>query len=135
MTKTTLKDLVYKVNGAAIEVHRELGSGLLESTYHKCMKRELTLRKIEFISEYDVSLDYKGEKVGAELRCDLFVENMLPVELKSVEAFHPIHDAQLLTYMKLMKAPLGLLINFNSLSIFKHGQKTLVNELYRKLLE
>ncbi len=135
MTKSYLKDLIYKVNGAAIEVHKNLGPGLLESVYHKCMKRELTIRNINFESELIIPINYKGVDIEAELRCDLCVENILPVELKATDGINPIHEAQLLTYMKLLNAPEGLLINFNVTNIFKEGQKTFVNELYRKLDE
>jgi len=132
-TKTYLKDLIYHVNGAAIEVHRALGPGLLESVYHKCLKYELNIRGINYESEMIVPVIYKGLKLDAELRCDLFGENILPVELKAIEGILPIHEAQLMTYMQLLNAPEGLLINFNVTNIFKEGQRTYVNELYRVL--
>ena len=135
ITKSYLIDLIYKVNGAAIEVHKALGPGLLESVYHKCMKHELSLRGIKYQSELSVPINYKGITVDAELRCDLFVENILPVELKATEGFHPIHEAQIITYMKLFKVPEGLLLNFNVINLFKEGQRTYVNELYRNLKE
>ncbi len=135
MTKTDLKELVYKVNGAAIEVHKYLGPGLLESVYHSCLKQELTLRDINFQTELTIPIDYKGLEVEAGLRCDLFIENSLVVELKAVEKVLPIHEAQLLTYMKLLEVPIGLIINFNVTHIFKEGQKSYVNELYRYLEE
>jgi len=84
MTKTILKDLVYEVNSAAIEVHKALGPGLLESLTHKCMKRELQHLGIGFLSELSVPVNYKGIEVDTELRCDLFIENILVVELKAV---------------------------------------------------
>ena len=133
LTKSYLTNLVYKVNGAAIEVHKQLGPGLLESVYHKCLIKELSLRNISFKSELIVKVDYKGLELDTELRCDLFIENVLPVELKAVERILPIHEAQLMTYMKLLNAAEGLLINFNVTNIFKEGQKTYVNELYRNL--
>jgi len=133
ITKTYLKDLVYKVTGAAIEVHKELGPGLLESVYHKCLKRELTLRGIKFQSELNVPIEYKGIKVNADLRCDLLIEDILVVELKAIEYVLPIHEAILLTYMKLLEKPEGILINFNVVNLFKDGQKTYVNELFRTL--
>jgi GxxExxY protein len=133
LTKKYLKDLVYKVNGAAIEVHKQLGPGLLESVYHKCLKKELTLRGISFESEVTVTVNYKGLELETELRCDLVIDGILPVELKAIEGILPVHEAQLLTYMKLLKAPEGLLINFNVANIYKQGQRTLVNELYRDL--
>ena len=135
MTKTELNDLIYKVNGAAIEVHRALGPGLLESVYHKCLKHELSLRKINFTSELEVPVDYKDLELDVQLRCDFFIENILVVELKAVEGILPVHEAQILTYMKLLNVPKGLLINFNCTNIYKHGQRTFVNELYRNLKE
>ena len=133
ITKLFLKDLIYHVNGAAIEVHKILGPGLLESIYHKCLKKELSMRNIQFQSELLVPVNYKGTKIDTEVRCDIFVENVLAVELKAVEKILPIHEAQILTYMKLLNSPKGLLINFNTTNIFKEGQRTFVNELYRDL--
>ncbi len=135
MTKTYLKDLIYQVNGCAIEVHKHLGPGLLESVYHSCLKKELTLRGFDFQTELIIPINYKGLEVEAGLRCDLFIEKTLVVELKSVEKVLPIHEAQLLTYMKLLEVPIGLIINFNVTHIFKEGQKSYVNELYRYLEE
>ncbi len=135
ITKTYLKNLIYKVNGAAIEVHKALGPGLLESVYHKCLKHELSIRGIKYKSELIVPVNFKGLQLDAELRCDLFVENILPVELKTTEGINPIHEAQLMTYMKLLNAPEGLLLNFNATNLYKEGQRTYVNELYRNLPE
>jgi GxxExxY protein len=135
MTKTYLKNLVYQVNGCAIEVHKHLGPGLLESVYHSCLKKELSIREIDFQTELIIPVNYKGLEIEAGLRCDLFVEKNLIVELKAVKKVLPIHEAQLLTYMKLMEIPIGLIINFNVTHIFKEGQKTYVNELYRYLEE
>lgn len=133
LTKTHLKHLTYQVNGAAIEVHKQLGPGLLESVYHKCLNYELQARGIYFQSEMVVPVLYKGLTINAELRCDLYVENCLVVELKAVEAILPIFEAQLMTYMKLLEAPQGILVNFNCAHIFKEGQRTYVNEHYRTL--
>jgi GxxExxY protein len=133
ITRSSLKDLVYQVNGAAIEVHKNIGAGLLENVYHQCLKKELELRKINFSSELQIPLNYKGYELESKLRCDLLIENCLVVELKSVTEINPIFEAQLLTYMNLLKAPMGLLINFNVKNIFYEGQKTMVNEYYRML--
>jgi GxxExxY protein len=133
MTKQQLKDLTYQVNGAAIEVHKALGAGLLESVYHKCLKHELSLRHIKYQSEMVVPVHYKGINVEAELRCDLFIEDILVVELKAIEKVLPIHEAQLLTYMKLLEVPMGLMLNFHCVNLFNDGQKTYVNELFRSL--
>ena len=133
LTKSYLTDLIYKVNGAAIEVHQALGPGLLESVYHKCLKRELNLRGIPYQSELIVPVKYKGINIETDLRCDLFIAEILVVELKCVELILPIHEAQVLTYMKLLNVPEGLLINFNCTNIYKEGQRTFVNDLYREL--
>ncbi|CAM3949657.1 GxxExxY protein [Flavobacterium weaverense] len=134
-TKAFLKDLVYQVNGAAIEVHKSIGPGLLEGVYHQCLKKELELRKINFLSELTIPLKYKGFELESKLRCDLFVENVLVLELKSVNEVNPIFEAQLLTYMNLLHSPIGLLINFNVKNIFYEGQKTLVNNYYTNLAD
>lgn len=105
----------------------------MECVYHQCLKKELELRKINYSSELLVPLKYKGHELESKLRCDLFIENALVVELKSVSELNPIYEAQLLTYMNLLNAPIGLLINFNVKNIFYEGQKTMVNELYRRL--
>jgi GxxExxY protein len=134
-TKSQIKELTYQINGAAIEVHKALGTGLLESVYHKCLVHELKLRNISFQSEVCVPIDYKGIEINTELRCDLFVEETIVVELKSVEKVLPIHEAQLLTYMNLLESPFGILINFNCTNIFNDGQKTYVNQWYRSLID
>ena len=133
MTKSYLKNLIYQVNGAAIEVHKNIGPGLLESVYHKCMEKELTYRGISFQTELRIPIQYKDFSIEADLKCDLVIEEMLIVELKSVKKILQIYEAQILTYMKLLEVPMGLLINFNVTNIYKEGQKTYVNELYRHL--
>ena len=135
ITKSYLTDLTYKVTGAAIEVHKRLGPGLLESVYHKCLEKELELRNISFKSEYKIPYSYKGFDVDIDLRCDFLVENNLIVELKSVVNIIPIYEAQLLTYMKLLEVPKGLMINFNVENIYSDGQKTFVNDWYRNLID
>jgi GxxExxY protein len=132
-SKKQIDDLVYQVNGAAIEVHKALGPGLLESIYHDCMKHELYLRDIRFSSEHQIPVEYKGFETTTTLRCDLLVEDLLIVELKAVNEMLPIFQAQLFTYMKLLQLPKGLMINFNVRNIFHEGQKTYVNELYYDL--
>lgn len=135
ITQKYLNELTYEVIGASIEVQKNIGKGLLESVYHQCMIEELTLRKINFISELKVPLIYKEKELKVDFRCDLFVENCLVVELKSILQINPITEAQIQTYMKLLKAPKGIIINFNCFNIFKEGQKTFVNEYFRKLKE
>ena len=133
VTKTQLKDLVYQVNGAAIEVHKRLGPGLLETVYHQCLIKELEIRSINFISECNIPINYKGFELESKLRCDILVENSLVVELKAVAQMNPIYEAQLLTYMNLLEKPIGLLINFNVKNIYYEGQQTFVNEIYNTL--
>ena len=133
ITKSYLKDLTYQINGAAIEVHKHWGPGLLEKLYHECLKKELTIRGINFQSELAVPVDYKGLEVETILRCDLLVERCLVLELKAHEAILPIHEAQLMTYMKLLKVPKGILFNFNVTNLYNEGQKTFVNECFRAL--
>lgn len=133
ITKSDLNELTYSIIGAAIEVHRNLGPGLLESVYHTCLKEELNHRKLIFQSEFSVPIIYNNKMLSTDLRCDLFIENNIVVELKSIEKLLPVHEAQLMTYMRLLDAPKGILINFNCMNIFKEGQRTFVNELYRQL--
>jgi GxxExxY protein len=133
MTKSYINDLIYPVIGAAIEVHRHLGPGLLESVYQQCMQKELAIRGISFQSQIKIPVDYKGLMVKTPMRCDLFIENILPVELKAASEIIPLNKAQLMTYMKLLEVPKGLMINFNSTNIFNEGQRTFVNERYRNL--
>jgi len=119
--------------GAAIEVHKIMDRGLLESVYHQCMKEELTHRKINFLTEMKISVLYKNKEVEIDFRCDLFIEKCLVIELKAVQEMNNLFEAQLLTYMKLLKAPKGILINFNCSNIFNQGQKTFVNEYFKHL--
>ena len=133
ITKKYLDDLTYKVIGCAIEVHRRLGPGLLESVYEKCFVKELELRGLHYQRQLWVPLEYKGLLIESELRLDVLAENILCVELKSNEGFLPIHDSVLLTYMKMLQKPKGVLINFNCVNIFKEGQRTLVNDLFSEL--
>jgi GxxExxY protein len=106
--------LTGKVIGYAINVHRELGPGLLESTYQQCLAHELALNGINFKIEHALPVNYKGIHLDCGYRIDLLIENQLIIELKAVEEVCNIHKAQILTYMKLSKIPTGLLINFNT---------------------
>ena len=133
ITQRYLNELTYTVVGAAIEVHKLMGRGLLESVYHQCLKEELTHRKINFLTEMKVPVFYKSKELEIDFRCDLFIENCLVVELKAVQEMNNMFEAQLLTYMKLLKAPKGVLINFNCFNIFKEGQKNFVNEYFELL--
>ncbi len=133
ITKKYLDALTYQIVGSAIEVHRIMGSGLLESVYHQCMKEELKDRNITFLTEMKIPVIYKSKPLDIDFRCDLYVENSIVVELKAVNEKRPIFEAQLMTYMKLLKCSKGILINFNCSNIFKEGQQTFVNEYFAKL--
>ncbi|RZL31376.1 MAG: GxxExxY protein [Pedobacter sp.] len=132
MTKQYLDNLTYRIIGAAIEVHKNLGPGLLESAYQICLEHELYLQGINFISQPTVPIFYKDIELESTLRCDLLIANCVVVELKAVDAVKSIFHAQLLTYMKLLKKPQGLLINFFTDNIVK-SMKPFVNEYFNLL--
>jgi GxxExxY protein len=113
-TPAEVEALTGKIIGCAIEVHRILGPGLLESVYRECMIIEMRRAGLRVDSERHVPLDYKGQRISSELKLDLLVEGCVVVELKAVEHLHPIHLAQVITYLKLTGCPAGLLINFNA---------------------
>jgi len=117
---TELNILTGKIIGAAIEVHRTIGAGLIESVYQRCLARELELQGIPYRYEWPLPLEYKGVRLNQGYRMDLLVEEKVIVEVKSVASLAPIHEAQLLTYMKLRGVKLGLLMNFNEV-ILKNG--------------
>lgn len=112
-------DLSNKIIGCAIEVHRELGPGLLESTYEQCLAYELSRAKIPFKVQVGLPVEYKEIRLDCGYRIDLLADNRLVVELKSVDQLMPIHEAQILTYMKLASVKVGLLINFNVTTLTK----------------
>jgi GxxExxY protein len=118
-------DLSRQVIGCAIEVHKTLGAGLLESTYEKCLAHELGLAGLSYTAQELLPVNYKGVVLDCGYRIDIVVENKLIVELKSVEKLQKIHEAQILTYMKLTGLSVGLLINFNEI-VLKNGIKRFV---------
>jgi GxxExxY protein len=114
--------------GAAIEVHRHLGPGLLERTYRECLSEELRLRGLHFQREVAIPVAYKGRVVACGYRLDLLIEDAIPVELKCVESVLPVHECQLLTYLRLLDKRVGLLINFN-VPVLVKGIRRVVNGL------
>ncbi|NOR45487.1 MAG: GxxExxY protein [Candidatus Delongbacteria bacterium] len=125
-TEQSKKDPITSlIIGCAIEVHKTLGPGLLESTYQQCLARELAINNIPFLSEHPLPVIYKGVHLDCGYRIDLLVDNKVIIELKSVVEIKNIHKAQLLTYMKLSNIKTGLLINFN-VQILKNGITRLV---------
>ena len=116
----------HQVIGCAIEVHKTLGPGLLESVYEACLCYELAAAGLAFVRQQNLPVTYKGQRLDADLRVDLVIEGTLLVEIKSVHALHPVHEAQLLTYLKLSGLRVGLLLNFN--------EPRLVDGIRRRLL-
>ena len=117
--------LTAKVIGCAIEVHRTLGPGLLESAYEQCLAHELKVADVPFRVQVPMPIEYKGVKLDCKYKIDLLVDEFLVIELKAVEQLTGVHEAQLLTYMKLAEAPVGLLINFN-VQLVKNGIRRFV---------
>jgi GxxExxY protein len=121
-----VNEITEAIIGAAIEVHRTLGAGLLESAYEECLCRELTLRGIGYERQVALPVLYKGAKLDCGYRLDIVVESLVIVEIKALDQLLPIHDAQLLTYLRLSGKQVGLLVNFN-VPVLKAGLKRMVN--------
>lgn len=132
MTKKQITQLSYEITGLAIKVHRTLGAGLLESIYEKCLVHELIKNGYDVKKQVKVPINYEEITIDADLKIDLLVNDSVIVELKAIEQLLPIHEAQLLTYMKILKKPQGLLINFFTDNITK-SLKPFVNEYFRIL--
>ena len=128
---TQLNGIGNEIIGAAIEVHKELGPGLMESVYQYCLIEELSKRGLSVESELELPLVYKGKEIGKTFRIDLLVEDDIVIELKSVEELKPIHEVQLVTYLKLTNKPIGLLMNFN-VPLLTKGVKRKINAEIRK---
>ena len=126
MSRQRANELSNIIIGAAIEVHRELGPGLLESAYRDCLEYELKQRGVYVEREVFQPVTYKGIRLDCGYRLDLFVENLVIIEIKTVESLQPIHTAQLLTYLRLKQRWLGLLIHFN-VPVLRNGIKRLLN--------
>ncbi len=129
MTKRSVTHLSYEITGLAIKVHKELGPGLLESIYEKCLCYELVKKGFLVQQQLIIPVVYDNLLMDMDLRLDLLVNDTVVVELKATENIHPVHEAQLLTYMKLLKKPQGLLINFFTDNITK-TMKPFVNEYF-----
>ena len=127
-TREFLNDISHRVIGAGIEVHRQIGPGLLEGVYVECLAAELADSGLAVEREVAVPIHYKGKEVTKPLRLDLLVENCLIVDAKSVDALLPVHAAQVLTYLRMTGLKLGLLLNFN-VDVMRQGVKRIVNGL------
>ncbi len=117
MTDVELDQLTERIIGCGIEVHKTLGAGLLESVYRECLLIELQTARLKTICEQWVKLTYKSTPIRTQLRLDLVVEDCVVVELKAIEAIHPVHLSQVITYLKLTDHPAGLIMNFNVTSL------------------
>jgi len=131
-TQKYINDLAYQIVGAAIEVHKHWGPGLLEPVYHQCFMQELIPRNLNVQSQVRVPVIYKGVDLGGYLVLDILVEDLIIVELKAVEEITPLYQSQLLSYLKLCKKPKGLLINFTCENITK-SLVPLVTDLFNQL--
>ena len=134
MTKKEITRLSYDIVGCAIKVHKKLGPGLLESVYEQCLKYELEKSGMNVKQQFRIPVMYDDLEMEIDLRLDLLVNDWIVVELKAIENVLPVHEAQLLTYMKLLKKPQGLLINFFTDNITS-TMKPFVNEYFRRLPE
>lgn len=133
ITQKIINELTYKITGACIEVHKIVGPGLLENVYHQCLKKEFKILNLNTKSELEIPLDYKGEIVDCKVKCDFLIEDLIILELKSVAEFHNIHRAQTMNYMNLLKAPKGILVNFNVNNLYHEGHETFVNKYFNNL--
>ena len=120
-SKLLHEELTEKIIGAAIEVHRALGPGLLETAYEECLCRELSLRGVPFQRQVPLPVEYKGVKLDCGYRLDLIVQDQVILELKCVERLLPVHDAQLLSYLKLTRKRVGIILNFNVATLVRGG--------------
>lgn len=133
-SKSSVTKLSYLVAGCAITVHKALGPGLLERVYEKCLCFELEKKGFEVLQQIPITINYEGNLIDSELKLDLFVEDTIIVELKTVQELLPVHSAQLMSYMKLLKKPQGLLFNFYSDNITK-SMRPFANEYFERLLD
>lgn len=133
ISKASVTKLSYEITGCAITVHKALGPGLLESIYEKCLYFELEKNGFNVQQQLPITINYEGNLIDSELKLDLLVEDTIIVELKTVNELLPVHTAQLMSYMRLLKKPQGLLFNFYSDNLTK-AMKPLVNEYFERLL-
>lgn len=130
ITQKYITDLTYKINGACIEVHKILGSGLSEIIYHKALEEEFKIRNIDFISEFQIPVVYKDINLQCDFKCDFLIENLIVLEIKAVSQVLDIHKSQVLNYMNLLKVPKGILVNFNVKNLYHLGQETFINKYF-----
>lgn len=133
LTKKYINELTYKIVGACIEVHKIVGPGLYEDVYHKYLEREFDLLGLKYKSELEIPLIYKESNIDCKVKCDFLIENVIVLEIKSVEELHKIHKAQTINYMNLLKVPKSVLINFNVYNLYHDGTETFVSKHFEIL--
>ena len=133
VTQKYINELTYKITGACIEVHKIAGPGLFENVYHECLKKEFDLLELEYKSELEIPLNYKGEIIDCKVKCDFLIESLIVLEIKSVTDLNNVHRAQTLNYMNLLKVPKAILVNFNVNNIYHEGHETFVSKYFSKL--
>ena len=133
VTQKYINELTYKITGACIEVLKIAGPGLFENVYHECLKREFDLLELEYKSELEIPLNYKGKIIDCKVKCDFLIESMIVLEIKSVTDLNNVHRAQTLNYMNLLKVPKAILVNFNVNNIYHEGHETFVSKYFSKL--
>ena len=133
ITQKLINDLTYKIVGACIEVHKIAGPGLYEEVYHQCLQKEFDNIGLKYHSELAIPFFYKDEKIDCKLKCDFLIEDLIVLEIKSVSEIHPIHKAQTMNYMNLLKVPRSILINFNVTNIYHEGFETFASRNFQEL--
>ena len=133
VTQKYINELTYKITGACIEVHKIAGPGLFENVYHECLKKEFDLLELEYKSELEIPLNYKGEIIDCKVKCDFLIESLIVLEIKSVTDLNNVHRAQTMNYMNLLRVPKAILVNFNVNNIYHEGHETFVSKYFSKL--
>lgn len=132
-TQKFINDLSYKIIGACIEVHKQVGPGLYEDVYHQCLEKEFDLLELQYKSELEIPLHYKGQEINCKLKCDFLIEDSIVLEIKSVSEIHRIHKAQTINYMNLLKVPRSILINFNVINVYHEGYQSFASQSFQNL--
>lgn len=132
LTQKFINEIAYRVVGCAINVHKEIGPGLLESIYEDCFVIECQIEGLNIEKQKEIRICYKDQIIERKFRLDVLVEDLIIVELKAVESLNKIHQAKLISHLNITRKPKGLLINFNCLNIVNEGLVPLVNEIFRK---
>ena len=133
MESENYDEITGKIIKCAIEVHKNLGAGLLESVYAKCLEHEFKENGIRYKREVEIPFNYKGEQIDCKVKCDFLIENLIVLELKSVNDIHNIHKAQTMNYMNLLQVHKAILVNFNVYNLYNEGTETFVSRNFENL--